>query len=174
MIKQTSLTTLINSYQKTDHVLWQVLTAIANSNTEIITSFNQLRDAFNWHMRLEIVTPSVATNVLTSAHRVYLPRDSKNLLIYTKVKPQFVGVTAKGKPSGADFIGDIRFSRDAGVTTNSLFKTTTTLVLPDGARFIKYGEFAVDTWLDGDLISVNVSQTGSATGIEIFIIGAMS
>lgn len=173
-IQNPTLTSLINSYQKKDPVLWEILTKIYQSNSDLIAGYNQFRTSFNWIMELEIDALSVDTDLLPTWKRVYLPRDERNVQTYTQVKPQLVGLLAKSAPSGADLICDIQYSRDLGSSWNSLFQSVTTLILPDGNHYIQYGIFSAGTLFDGDIVRFDVSQTGSAAGLEIRIIGAMN
>lgn len=171
-VNRPNLTALINQYQNKDYTLWQILNALANSSLSLIDQFNNLRTAVNWMLRLELPTVATGGDKCLAAHRVTLPRDENGNLIYTKILPVMVHITSKTAPSGADFIGDLRYSRNQN-DFYSIFKTTTTLVLPQAAVFAQYGEFSTNLFIDAGLMVLDVTQTGSCIGVEVTILGIM-
>lgn len=171
MIQKTALNDLINTFRQKDYTLWQILTTIAGANEDLRKAVNLLTSAFDWHEEFILPTVATGTDKLTYHRRVYLPRDSQGNVLYKSIRPKFVGITAKTAPSGADFIGDILYTRDDGTNWASLFKTTNPLTLPDGRFFIGLGEFSVGTLVENDKLRLDVSQTGSAVGLEIELFG---
>lgn len=173
-VKKTTLTTIINQYRQKDYTLWQILNSLANANESLRLQFNALRTAFNWEMRIFI--PGVLSTGIErgSGYRVTLPRDENGKLIYTKVKLVMVHVSATVIPTGADFIGDVRFSLNQS-DFYSIFKTNTTLVLPDDGFTVlmQYTDFAIGQFIDGGLVIVDVSQTGNVNGLEVILLGLL-
>lgn len=167
-IPQTTLNSLINSYKGKDYVLWQILTALAQSNQTLTNEFNTLLTGNNWFLRIGVAL-SESTDIVPWWVTVYLPRDSSNNLVYPSVNLQFVCISFKPALTGT-FTGDVKYSRDQGNTWNSVFKSG--LSVPAGNESYIQGNLALGTFYDGDIIRLDCSAEGGATGVEVALIGS--
>lgn len=169
---QVSLTSLINTYQKKDYVLWQILTALAKNNETLTDNFNIVVKGLNYVNKLEL-TVETGTDKLPTWRRITIPRGrDTELPVYSSISLIFVGVAFKPTLTGT-FTGDIKLSRDNGTTWTTLFKPTPlNLTCSTGNEFKSWSDLAIGTLYDGDLLRIDCSAAGGATGLEATLLGS--
>jgi len=178
---QKGLAFLINSFQRTDIRLFQVLTALNDQTQDLVTKSNLDESILtNFEYRFELPGfPIVANDVYPVWKQVRLPLDSSNNTFGNGQKITRVDINAKAASAGTDFIVDILVTKDKGVTFNSIFPGTLAqkLVLPKTLLWIKYGgtfSLSADVLQDGWWFRIDVLQSdGTVNSPEIVIRGVL-
>lgn len=168
-----TLLTLVNNYPKDDPQLWRILKYIADLQVTLDAELNVLNEQASFSLRIPNIPLATGTDIAGYNPRIYLPRDINGNLVYAKMFLTTVGISVD-PITATKLVADVQYSRDMGTTWSSLFKTTTTLVLPLAVQSIVYGNLAVRTLYEGDILRVDCTATGSSTTAEIYIAGQYS
>lgn len=178
-IESQQLGYLINSFQKENFRLYEILTLLNQQDTKFVQD-QQIQNAAldNFEYRFELPgVQAVANDVYPVWKQVRFPLDSSNNTIGKGQQITRIDINAKVASVGSNFIADILVSKDKGVTFTSIFPGTNAqkLVLPIGLHWIKYGgtfALSADILQDGWWFRVDVLQAdGTVRAVEIVVRG---
>lgn len=181
MLKVKGLAYLIQSFQRVDIRLFQVLNELNNQSIATIEQGNTNESVgTNFEYRFEIPgVPIVATDIYPVWKQVRLPLDAANNVIGIGQKITRIDINAKAPSATGDFIADILVTKDKGVTFNSIFPPDLTqkLILPQDLNWIKYGgsfALATDMLQDGWWFRIDILQAdGIVSDLEIVVRGLL-
>lgn len=170
---QTTLNTLINTLQSQNQTLWRILVTISKNAETLTNNFNQVVAGLNWEMKMEL-SVATGTDKLPTWQRVTMPRDiSTQKPTFSSITLNFVVLSFKPVLTGT-FTGDILYSRDGlGATWGTIFKPSPlNMTSPTGNQVASWSDLAVSTLYDGDLLRIDCSGAGGATGLEVTLLGS--
>jgi hypothetical protein len=116
--------------------------------------------------------PVPVTGVVPIAYQFKMPLSSN--WTFDSVTVNQINATLTAAPTGSDVKIDIKVSQKNGTTAfKSILKTP--IDIPVSLTTVKMVKFAIDTFSDGDLLEINVTQidsSGTGIGLTIYFQGS--
>lgn len=172
---------LINSFQRENIRLYEVLNLLNDQQLQIIAQGNQNETVLsNYEFRFNLPgVQAVANDVYPVWKQVRLPLDSSNNVVGSGITVRQLWLSCKVAPVGSDYTLDFLVSKDNGVSWNSILAPTNAakLVIPIGINVIKYGGVLMSNNVlqNGWLLRLDVKTAdGTVEAVEFLILGVLS
>jgi hypothetical protein len=172
---------LINSFQRENIRLYEILNELNGQQTQIIAQGNQSETVLsNYEFRFNLPgVQAVASDVYPTWKQVRLPLDDSNNVVGTGITVRQLWLSCKVAPVASNYSLDLLVSKDNGVTWNSILAPTNALklVIPIGVHVIKYGGVLMSNNVlqNGWLLRLDVKVAdGTVEAVELLILGVLS